>query len=1222
MPISPEKQAIFDRLLKEKTAHNAASDIPALSESSTSSSSSKPISNDQNRLMDRAAVNNDAGDITNIVPNIGVGMIKPVVGAAQLVNPKGKVPFTDTSLEDVAKAADTVGSKDSFSKVGQFGGEVATWLLGDKGVTKVVSGASKIPALTKAGEIISKATAPVRSWLGGLGSQATKEGTQAVAKKAIKTMAAGAGSGALQPVSGGTEEELRKKQVANITTGAILAPIVDLVGTTAMKAPAFTNEAYKTIKVKLFKSEKSAFDNLATDFYNTQKYINSQLAARGAKEGVDASGAIANIDDFLAKIKELNARNGTNITVPTEVLAQSPYFTAYLAKAGKLDDFVNLVGEGQNAEGIRKILDNATANLPANARKDLETVTAKLLSAKKDPIQNQMDDIISKGEATKEDAVSMTSKLLGADVTTIESQQKLLQSQLDNYVTNPKGAITTKAGEDATDQFANIVNAINKLDETKNTLYKNVDNLMSGQVIPKSSITDDLAKGVGFTENSPPPQIIANTIEQLNPGFLRKEGEFYTYKDITSALNQTKTELRSAYNSPNRDFSRINQLSTAKSFLETKRDEMITSAGESNPAIKQAYDDAQKFYKDTYAPTIKDDKLFPSATDPNLANTKQQGSLDVLRGKLQAGDKNLSPATYIPENFALKGQGGSEAVQPLLKLEQAVPGFSAEQAVRSTVVNDLQAAYASGGLKAAQKIKDEYAGVLSKFPALSKDVDGFLAKPTSIQADLDRLKYVSENSDKMLKELRDNIEKDTQEQVAILQAKIKDIDNSTLGSFSDELGRDSRSAITTRINDPVKMKATIDALEGNPEGLDALRGMYKNELSAQMFDTAGGATDVTNKALIKNLSNIDSNQRQSFDLLFGDKAYDDVRQTFELLGNSRKVGDIKMALSTSNDPAEQAAGELLGILTGVVSPSESTRISTFLNGYGKEVYQNVLGKLRADPEYAKKFLKAVQAKDGKGILDAVASKVKELKPAFTAVAAGNLAADYNTTPAKLNIPTPATKGDINKLPIEQQMQELVRQKKSQQTIAPPPTSQVPSNDLDKIAEKHGIPKGYLDKLKGAESAGDANARPIDPKTGKPLSSASGHFQFIDKTWKEMVEKYGKKHNVTLEMKNNPKAQAIMAGYLTKENNDSLKEFLNRSPSEGELYMAHVLGKEGAKRLMRNIRNRNAVALLPTAANVNKSIFYLKNPKTGAILRPRTAKEVYYELSRRISKRST
>ena len=148
---------------------------------------------------------------------------------------------------------------------------------------------------------------------------------------------------------------------------------------------------------------------------------------------------------------------------------------------------------------------------------------------------------------------------------------------------------------------------------------------------------------------------------------------------------------------------------------------------------------------------------------------------------------------------------------------------------------------------------------------------------------------------------------------------------------------------------------------------------------------------------------------------------------------------------------------------------------------------------------------------------------------------------------------------------------------------------------------------------------------LNPQAGAPTSSARGLFQFIDTTWLATMKQYGPAlgygnyadaittdgsggyfvrdptmRSEILKLRSDPTANAVMAGAFTKANAAALSERLGRSPSEGELYIAHFLGAGGAARLIQladDNPNAKAASYFPGAAQANSSIFY--NHTTGA-----------------------
>jgi hypothetical protein len=162
------------------------------------------------------------------------------------------------------------------------------------------------------------------------------------------------------------------------------------------------------------------------------------------------------------------------------------------------------------------------------------------------------------------------------------------------------------------------------------------------------------------------------------------------------------------------------------------------------------------------------------------------------------------------------------------------------------------------------------------------------------------------------------------------------------------------------------------------------------------------------------------------------------------------------------------------------------------------------------------------------------------------------------------------------------------------------------------SQQTGISFDYLMKTAYRESA-------LNPSAQASTSSARGLFQFIDTTWLQTVkddgasfglqqyanqiEKTGDGQYVVrdpavraqiLGLRDNPEIASNMAAAFSKRNAMEIQTVLGRQPTEGELYIAHFLGANGAKRflsLKASNPNASAAAAFPDAARANKSIFY-------------------------------
>lgn len=142
------------------------------------------------------------------------------------------------------------------------------------------------------------------------------------------------------------------------------------------------------------------------------------------------------------------------------------------------------------------------------------------------------------------------------------------------------------------------------------------------------------------------------------------------------------------------------------------------------------------------------------------------------------------------------------------------------------------------------------------------------------------------------------------------------------------------------------------------------------------------------------------------------------------------------------------------------------------------------------------------------------------------------------------------------------------------------------------------------------------------------SSAAGLFQFVDQTWLEMIRREGASvglerlaEKITpdgkggwtvadpadrakiMSLKTDPLVSAVMAAKFTQENARKLGEALGRTPTDGELYAAHVLGPAGATRLFRLAATEPgtpASVAFPRAAAANPGLFYDQSGRAGTV----------------------
>lgn len=183
--------------------------------------------------------------------------------------------------------------------------------------------------------------------------------------------------------------------------------------------------------------------------------------------------------------------------------------------------------------------------------------------------------------------------------------------------------------------------------------------------------------------------------------------------------------------------------------------------------------------------------------------------------------------------------------------------------------------------------------------------------------------------------------------------------------------------------------------------------------------------------------------------------------------------------------------------------------------------------------------------------------------------------------------------------------------------------------IKKAAQSTGISFEYLLTTARMESG-------LNPTAQASTSSAKGLYQFIDQTWLGTMKQQGASLGLgryadaitqnsdgryevpdatmrieILQLRKDPTVSAMLAGAFSKANANQVSAAIGRQPTEGELYIAHFLGPDGAGRLISAASTRpqaNAVAMFPSAAAANSTIFYDKGG------RARSVSEVYARLT--------
>jgi hypothetical protein len=187
------------------------------------------------------------------------------------------------------------------------------------------------------------------------------------------------------------------------------------------------------------------------------------------------------------------------------------------------------------------------------------------------------------------------------------------------------------------------------------------------------------------------------------------------------------------------------------------------------------------------------------------------------------------------------------------------------------------------------------------------------------------------------------------------------------------------------------------------------------------------------------------------------------------------------------------------------------------------------------------------------------------------------------------------------------------------------------------AQQTGVDPVYLMTLADVESS-------LSHKAKAPTSSAEGLFQFIDRTWLEIVHAHAAEHGFAaiadaisyvdgdpvvkndetrswiMSLRRDPYFSALMACELIKDVERELRSSGERELAEAELYLAHFLGAGSAVRFLEALDeqpNATAASLFPKAAKANHGLF---TEKTGRKRRSITVAEFYERIDSKIIRR--
>lgn len=190
----------------------------------------------------------------------------------------------------------------------------------------------------------------------------------------------------------------------------------------------------------------------------------------------------------------------------------------------------------------------------------------------------------------------------------------------------------------------------------------------------------------------------------------------------------------------------------------------------------------------------------------------------------------------------------------------------------------------------------------------------------------------------------------------------------------------------------------------------------------------------------------------------------------------------------------------------------------------------------------------------------------------------------------------------------------------------------------RAAETVGVDPAYMMALADKESS-------FTPDIKASTSSAQGLFQFIERTWLEVVRDFGPKYGMEfaaasvtsvngqltvanesdrewiLGLRTNPYLSAVMAAEMLKRDKAKIERRIGRELDRSELYLMHFLGAESAGKLLELVGakpKQSAPKVFPAAAKANKTLFFAQAKKKK--VRHLTVAEVYGKLDRMIETR--
>lgn len=1051
-------------------------------------------------------------------------------------------------------------------------------------------------------------------------------------KASVRGAEGGAAFGALQPTtdSGGGEERA-KNIVAGSTGGAILGAAAYPV----LKAAEYGYKGARGVK------------RFLQSVIGSKSEAESRVGRKLAENATDVDAAQASRKEAVENAKRVNESLkdlGIDSTYkPTDINAAQDIGTASFYK-----------GNLERPEGVNKLTEATINN---------DNTVAKLVGVSNDPkadkealgkfASTRVEDTTTRMNKAKSDAISDIKATKDEKLGNVESEKAMaigkvrsdatktnthLQSQIDELESKigkepeidfADKTLTTGVdkGKASAENDAILRQELAAAKKQKNDLYRIADEKGRDVSFDHSPIEETIAK---ITDRN---RAVQNVVES-SPAIkeLRTMAEDgMNLAEASSVLKKLDHEIESGFNSAvtggnNVAGANAEYLKPVRSELQRLIEDTTAQVPEGKIALDnykayrqkfktrevpegQSVSAVEQFNKDAYSgktPAVPEETMSrffkpgaegkyaleeamtAGADNPNFAKNTEAYILDHFDKAARDIDGNFQVSKYRQELAKYK-----DTLDAVPELKTKLMDTEQELLANQQKITE--------GSKSAQDI---YNKTIEGHKAGQQAANDLASEQEFIVNDLSKSKKL------LAKEDASAAVKDVTQFHAQELGRYKKSFESFVGKeFGD---KPSTNLIQSASKNQKLMKKLVDYADKDKSGKSkqALQQMYQEFVEGKTLGLKGGTgvdADV-NRVFIKNLLNPAKEERAAMYALYGKDGAKNILEAADILQREAFASEraIGVGAPSGSESKLGALGQIASAKMGGLTLGQSGKLITEILAPLKDrEFNRVIARVITDPELAYKLVQVNRAGN------------KELQRKAAADFSAAIGSRYpigagpaSEEPEELYEEPTDSETDNDPLldNLNQDMEKLrdVKSPSDKLGVNTTPFSTGPEPDqvasvIDSAAKKYNVDKKLLTSIANRESK-------LGQEPSNPNSSASGVFHFIDSTWKEMVKKYGKETGITEAQKDDPNANIIMGALYTRDNSRGLKKYLKRNPSPQEVYMAHMLGLGGAKKLLANYGTVDATSILPEAAKTNKPVFYTKAGK------PRTTKELYSYLS--------